>query len=198
MTSKQEAVVDQAISGDTVQLKGGKILRYIGVDAPDIDSKNPAVRELANQSRSYNQALTAGKTVWIEWGPKLRDTQNRLLGYVFLADNSMVNKSILEAGHAKVRIKSPNLRYSVEFRGAEKLAQRSKLGIWKQALKGGAAIDQRLVGEKNTKIYYFHNSPELSRIPEAQLIYFASRVDAKAAGYRACSTCRETSDTPDD
>ncbi len=197
-TSRQETVVDQAISGDSVRLKGGKILKYIGVDAPNVESKVLEIRELANTSQAFNQNLTAGKTVWIEWGPKLRDGQNRLLGYVFLADGSMVNKMILEAGQAKVRIKSPNLRYSVEFKNAEAIAQRSKLGIWEKELSENLAARQKLVGEKNTKIYYFHNSPELSRIPEANLVTFNSRVDAKAAGYRACSTCHETSDTPDE
>ncbi len=91
-TSRQEAVVDQAVSGDTVRLKGGKILKYIGVNAPDVESKVLEIRELANLSQSFNQSLTAGKTIWIEWGPKLRDSQNRLLGYVFLADGSMATR----------------------------------------------------------------------------------------------------------
>ncbi len=196
-TTKQSAIVDQAVTGDTVRLKSGKLLKYIGVDAPDVENKNPAIRQVANESQAFNNALTADKEVWIEWGAKLRDNQNRLLGYVFLQDGTFINQKILEAGHAKVRIKSPNLKYAVELKNAESSAHSAKRGLWEKDLSEFSPQKQ-LIGEKNTKIYYLPNSPELDRIPEAQWVYFSSRLDAKAAGYRACATCRETSDTPDE
>ena len=57
-------------------------------------------------------------------------------------------------------------------------------------------LKSEYIGEKNTKIYYFPTSPELERIPEAQLVTFRSRVEAKAAGYRPCSTCKEGAGDP--
>ena len=141
--------------------------------------------------------MVGQKKVWIEWGPKLRDSQNRLLGYVFTPDGLFVNQRLLEQGHAKVKIKSPNLRYAVELKNAEASARKAKRGLWAHEISQ-VKQNRQFIGEKNTKVYYFPNSPELSRIPEANLVYFSSRVDAKAAGYKACTTCKEASETPDD
>ena len=187
---RQVVVVKEVLTGDTVRLEGGKTLKYAGLQAPPMQSIIPLVREYGQKSKEFNESLVLGKKVSVEWGPRVRDEHNNLLGYVFLEDGSSVNKAILKAGHAKTQIVAPNLRYAAEFRGAELEARRKKLGQWKEEPEN-PFIKSAYIGEKNTKIYYFPTSPELERIPEANLIHFQSRVDAKAAGYRACSTCSE-------
>lgn len=187
---RQSAVVDAAITGDTVRLKGGKELRYAGIETYSPESKIPLSRTYGIRAQEFNHALVGGKSVQIEWGPKLRDKQNRLLGYVFTEDGTFVNLEMLKQGQARARIVVPNTRYAETFRDAEWQARKTKKGIWEKEPDDPRAR-KRYIGEKNTKIYYFADSPELERIPEAQLVYFDSRVDAKAAGYRACFSCKE-------
>jgi micrococcal nuclease len=187
---KQSATVHEVLSGDSVRLKGGKILRYAGIDAPNLQNTIPLARKYGEESMAFNQALIEGKKIQIEWGPQIRDSHGNLLGYVFLEDGTFVNKEILNAGHAKMAVKPPNLKYSADLRQAELKARRKKRGLWKEEPEN-PFISSEYIGEKNTKIYYFPTSPELERIPEANLVKFASRVDAKAAGYRACFTCSE-------
>jgi micrococcal nuclease len=121
--------------------------------------------------------------------------QQRLLGYVFLEDGTFVNKEMLARGHGKFIMPPPNKKYAGDLRRAELNARRDRLGLWKEEAQN-PFIKNEYIGEKNTKIYYFPTSPELDRIPAAQLVTFKSRVEAKAAGYRPCSTCKEEENAP--
>jgi micrococcal nuclease len=192
--TRQKAVVESVPSGDTVRLKGGKTLRYVGIEAYPMQSKIPLVREYGEKAQAFNESMVLGKEIQIEWDSKIRDERNNLLGYAFLDDGRFVNLEIIKAGHAKTRVRAPNIRYAAELRKAESVAQRNKQGIWEKEPKNPLQ-NTSYIGEKNTKLYYRPDSPELSRIPEAQWVHFNSRVDAKAAGYRACPTCRESSST---
>ncbi len=187
---RQSAFVESAITGNTVRLKGGKTLKYIGVECYSPESSAPLSKLYGVHAQEFNQSLVGGKKIWVEWGPKLRDKQQRLLGYVFTEDGVFVNAELLKAGHAKARILVPNVRYADEFKKWASDARRMKKGLWEKEPPDPDA-GKKYIGEKNTKIYYFPGSPELEGIPEAQLVTFASRVDAKAAGYRACFSCRQ-------
>ena len=194
---RQNAVVEEALTGDSVRLQGGKTLKYIGCEAYPLQSKLTMVREYGQNAQTFNESLVKGKKILIEWDSRIRDQRNNLLGYVFLEDGRFVNEVLLANGQAKTKIKAPNLRYAERLRAAESEARKIKLGVWTHdptVITGGR---RSFIGEKNTKIYYLPRSPELERIPEAQWVYFDSRVDAKAAGYRACSTCHEASPDED-
>ena len=187
---RQSAFVEAALSGSSVRLQGGKELRYAGIETYSPDSKVPLSRTYGENAHKFNQSLVAGKKIQIEWGPKLRDKQNRLLGYVFTEDGLFVNGEMVKQGHAKVRILVPNVNYADELKDIERDARAARRGLWEKEPPDSRAM-RRYIGEKNTKIYYFPDSPELEKIPEANLVEFNSRVDAKAAGYRACFSCRQ-------
>lgn len=189
-SEKQSMMVREALTGDSLRLQGGQILRYIGLQSPPLQSSVVLIREYGNNALLFNQSLVNGKKVWVEWGSQIRDDQNRLLGYVFLGDGTSINKAILKAGHGKMVLTPPNTKYSGEFRRAELEARRERRGLWEKEPQN-PYLKKEYLGEKNTKIYYFPNSPELERIPQANLVTFRSRVEAKAAGYRACFTCNE-------
>jgi micrococcal nuclease len=186
----QSATVETALTGDTVRLKGGKILKYIGLDTYSPESKIPQAREYGQRALEFNHQLTAGKKIGIQWGPKLRDKQGKLLGYVWLQDGTFVNEEMLREGWAKAKITVPNIDFADQFRDWEFEAKKSRKGIWLTEVIDPNSL-KRFLGDKNTKIYYLPDSPELERIPESYLVEFNSRVDAKAAGYRACFSCRQ-------
>ena len=189
-TPRQPAVVKEVLTGDTLRLEGGKVLAYTGLHAPPLQHIVPLVREYGAQALAKNKALVEGKKIFIEWGPQIRDDQNRLLGYVYLEDGTFVNQVLLSSGNAKLRIKAPNLLHAESLRQAELDARRQKLGVWEKEPEN-PFIQKEYIGEKNTKIFYFPNSSELEKIPAANLVSFASRVEAKAAGYRPCRSWTE-------
>ena len=187
---KKAARAAEVLTGDSVRLEGGKILKYAGIQSPPLQHLLPLVRQYGEEARGFNQKLVEKRRILVEWGPQIRDDQNRLLGYVFLEDGVFVNAEILKAGHARLALIPPNIRYAGVLRQAELEARRARRGLWKEEPQN-PYIQSEYVGEKNTKIFYFPTSPELERIPQAQLVTFRSRVDAVAAGYRPCTACRE-------
>lgn len=187
---KQKAFVSEVLSGDTLRLRGGKLLRYAGLQAPPLQHLLVDIRKYGEESKKFNESLVLNKEITVAWGPKIRDEQGNLVGYVFLADGTFVNMELVKAGHAKVSLTPPNVAYAADFRKAELAARRAKLGLWIKE-PDNPFLKHEFLGEKNTKIYYLPTSPELERIPQANLVFFRSRVEATAAGYKACSTCKD-------
>ena len=190
---KQSVLVQEVLTGDTVRLEGGKTLKYIGLQAPPLQSLIPLVRQYGSAALEFNKKMVEGKKVLVEWGSQIRDGRRNLLGYVFLENGTFVNQEILKAGHAKVKIIPPNIQYAAAFRKFELEARRNRSGLWKKE-PTNPFLKSEYIGEKNTKVYYLPNSPELDRIPQANLVTFTSRVQAKAAGYRPCFTCSESAE----
>ena len=147
-------------------------------------------------SLEFNKSLLLNKNILIEWDSQIRDSHQNLLGYAYLPDKTFINQAVLENGHAKIFIVPPNLKYAGLLRKSELEARRKKLGRWKEE-PNNPFLKSEYLGEKNTKIYYLPTSPELERIPEANLVKFRSRIEAKAAGYKACFSCSEDSLNPD-
>ncbi len=190
---KQPAVVSEVVTGDTVRLKGGKILRYAGLEAPALQNKILLVREYGQASLDFNRSLVEGKAIEIEWDSQIRDRRGDLIGYVYLPDGTFVNRQILEKGHAKVAITPPNFRHAGMFRDAELVARREKAGLWREEPEN-PYLKSEFLGDTMSKIYYLPSSPELDRIPAGHIQAFRSRVEAVKAGYRPCDNCR--SDAP--
>lgn len=187
---KQSAVVAETITGDTVRLQSGSLFRYAGIKAPPPQSKNPLLREYGQSSLEANRSLAQGKTILIEWDNQIRDDERRLMGYAFLEDGTFINDTLLQQGHARASAKAPNTRYAALFRRSELGARRDRRGLWREE-PDNPYLRHEYIGEINTKIYYLPTSPELDKIPAAQLRPFKSRVEAKAAGFRPCFTCKE-------
>ncbi len=192
--ARQPALVTEVLTGDSVRLKGGKILRYAGLEAPAPQNKILLVREYGKVSLDFNSALVQGKAVEIEWDSQIRDRRGDLIGYVYLPDGTFVNREILEKGHAKVAITPPNTRHAGMLREAELVAKRQKAGLWREEPKN-PYLKSEFLGDRTTKIYYLPNSPELERIPGGHVETFRSRIDAVKAGFRPCDTCRQDAPT---
>lgn len=195
--SRQDAIVKEVLSGDSVRLAGGKTLRYIGVQSPGLTSKIPLTREYGENAKKYNESLVGAKKIQIEWDAQVRDNKGNLLGYVFLEDSTFVNQAILKAGHGKATLPPPNLKYVSLLRKAEVDARKGRLAMWEKEPKD-PFLEVEYWGDKNTKIYYLPNSPELDRIPQSFLVKFRSRVEAKAAGFKPCFTCKGEGDPYED
>ncbi len=187
--ARQSAVVSEVLAGDTLRLQGGKILKFAGLQSPPLQSKLLLVRAYGDNALQWTRQQLTGKTIQVEWGPQIRDSHGDLIGYIFM-DNRFINVELLREGHAKPRIVPPNLKYSTEFRKAALDARREKKGLWKEE-PDNPFIKDEYIGEKNSKVFYLPDSPELDRFPEAQLVMFRSKVEARAAGYRPCPTCKE-------
>ncbi|MBI3321889.1 MAG: thermonuclease family protein [Candidatus Omnitrophica bacterium] len=130
----QDATVRRVIDGDTVALTDGQLLRYIGIDAPELRRRDGdrwvEVREpLGQEATALNRQLVEGKRVRLEYDVQTHDRFGRILAYVYIGD-VMVNGELLRAGLARLLTIPPNVKYVERFRALLEEARRAHRGLW--------------------------------------------------------------------
>ena len=117
--------------GDTIKLANGDKIRYLGIDTPEMNYKNPPPEHFAKDAKEFNESLVAGKTVRLEFDTQKRDKYNRLLAHVYV-NNIHVNARMIEEGYAKILIIPPNTKYADQFLRLQRIAKEQKKGIWSE------------------------------------------------------------------
>lgn len=125
--------VKRVIDGDTILLQNGERIRYIGVNAPEIDHSPKGAEPLGREAKEANRRLVEGKRVRLEFDAERRDKYGRLLAYVFLEDGTFANGWLVERGLAKAVSYPPNLKYQDLLKKLEQEAQEKRLGVWAEA-----------------------------------------------------------------
>jgi micrococcal nuclease len=180
--------------GDTVQLADGRSVRYIGVNAPEIDHARQASQPFGLEARALNAKLVANQTVHLEYDVERRDDYGRSLAYVFLRDGSMVNEKLLQSGLAFCLFRLPNIKYENRLLTAQRAAMLAERGMW----KGWREEDGRYIGNRNSRRFHLGNCPEAKRISPRNRIIFSKRWDAFWAGYSPSRECQADFPTPAD
>ena len=127
--------VIEVIDGDTVKLSNGRLLRYIGLDTPEVRIKNKGgnfkyqPQPFSLEAKEFNRKLVEGKLIRIEFDIEKTDRYGRILGYCFL-DNVFVNARLIEQGYAVLYTYPPNVKYVELFIEAQKKAREAKNGLW--------------------------------------------------------------------
>lgn len=121
--------IERVIDGDTVV--GARLgrIRYIGINTPELDAPDPAVREMARQAARVNRDLVEGRTVRLALDVQERDRYGRLLAYVW-ADGTFVNAHLVSEGYAQTMTVPPNVRYASLFLRLEREARAARRGFW--------------------------------------------------------------------
>ena len=126
--------VVKVIDGDTVMLSNGKLLRYIGIDCPEMrindgDSFIELPQPYAQAACDFNRKMVEGKSVKVEFDVQKMDKYGRLLGYCF-TNNTLVNARLLEEGLAVLYTYPPNVKYLKVLLESQARARNKKAGIW--------------------------------------------------------------------
>ncbi|MCM8765786.1 MAG: thermonuclease family protein [Candidatus Omnitrophica bacterium] len=136
----QKAFVEKVIDGDTILLRGGKTVRYIGIDTPEIrkrvkDKWIYSPQPFSLEAKELNQMLVEKKWIRLEYDVEKKDRYGRLLSYVFV-DDIFVNAKLLEEGLAFLYTLPPNVKYVDNFVSLQRKAREEERGIWKIYAKG--------------------------------------------------------------
>jgi len=128
------ARVARVIDGDTVTLASGRVVRYIGIDAPEIRRRerggwvfDPKPHALA--AKAENRRLVEGEVVRLGFDRERTDRYGRLLAYVYVGDR-FVNLHLVREGLARARSYPPNVRHQAELGRAEAAARSEGRGMW--------------------------------------------------------------------
>src|SRR3972149_1057581 len=145
------ATVSSVMDGDTVKLTNGKIVRYIGVNAPEIKAKDC----FGNEAKSINAKLVKGKKIKLVSDKSNTDKYGRLLRYVY-AGNSFVNDYLIKNGYATEFTVSPDNKYSKLFKQSQKEARVNKSGLWGKC--SNASKGNFYASSHWSSIYYYCES----------------------------------------
>lgn len=121
--------VSRVIDGDTVELSGGRRVRYIGIDTPETSDPRKGVQCYGREAYEKNRELVEGKTVGLEKDVSETDKYGRLLRYVYI-NNVLVNELLVEEGYAYSSSYPPDVKYQDKFLEAQKLAREENKGLW--------------------------------------------------------------------
>ncbi len=122
--------VIKAVDGDTIQLINGDYVRYIGIDTPEEFDPRKPVQCWAREAAERNRQLVEGKEITFYNDVSVKDKYGRWLGFIYLADGTLVNKELILEGYAFSYKYEPDISKTAEFNQAEKEAREKKLGLW--------------------------------------------------------------------
>lgn len=137
------ATVTRVIDGDTirVRLRGvDEPVRLIGIDTPETHGRG-GLRECFGEeaTRRLRAILPAGTAVRLVRDVEARDRYDRLLAYVYRADDGLfVNLAMAEEGYATTLTYPPNVAHADDLVAAVAEARRRDLGLWRSC--GGADV----------------------------------------------------------
>lgn len=129
--------VIKIIDGDTfdVEIDGTATrIRPIGIDTPELNDTDEAVRSLAKAAKDKAVEILTGKNVRLESDSSQAnlDDYGRSLRYVFLEDGLFFNQYMIENGYAYEYTFDEPYEYIAEFNAAQVKAQESKIGLWSE------------------------------------------------------------------
>jgi len=119
----EKALVVRVIDGDTIELQGGRRVRYLGIDTPELGEYYAA------EATARNRELVDGKIVELQSGKRDEDEYGRLLRYVYV-DGIFVNAELVAQGYATAYIFDPDDRYSQVLVQLEQYAKIRQRGLW--------------------------------------------------------------------
>ena len=115
--------VIRVIDGDTIVVEGNVRVRYIGMNAPEMDEP------FGEEAKEANQNLGQGKRVKLEKDVSKTDRYGRWLRYVYV-DNLMVGGEIVRLGLARAHGYPPDTKYQAYLNRLEREASQAGRGIW--------------------------------------------------------------------
>lgn len=121
--------VARIVDGDTIELEGGQLVRYIGMDTPEIGQAGRLSDCFADEASQRNADLVLGRSVRLVKDVRDVDRFGRWLRYVF-ADDQFINLELVRSGHARSFTVPPDVLHEPDFQSAESQAKTEAVGLW--------------------------------------------------------------------
>ena len=166
--------------GDTVELEDGRVIRYAGIDTPEVGEPG------ADSATIMNTALVLDKNVRLEFGGDKIDRYNRVVAFVFV-DDRMVNLELLKAGWAWCYFFRGNLQYGNQMVRAIEQAMSNERGLW-----GTPRVNDEPYYVGSTRGFRFHRPgcQSVQQIKVEDIREFPVVDSALFKGYSPCKGCK--------
>lgn len=179
--------VKHVIDGDTIVLDDGTIVRYLGINTPEIaHGENPA-EPYGKRAADFNRLLVGNKLVTLTTGQEEHDRYGRLLAWVYLPDKSLVNEILVRKGLAHVCFYKKGDPVRPLILKAQQEAIRKRSGIWSLPVKNQ---EKYYIGNSKSYILHRPSCPYGKRTSKRNRVIFKNRLDAYKKGYCRCKICQ--------
>jgi len=142
-------LVEQVIDGDTVRLHNKKLVRFIGVNTPEIDHQHGNSDPLADTAREFLQTLIDKQQgfILLQADSEPEDRHGRQLAHVFTPQGENIQALLIAEGLGVWITVPPNLKHMRCYRQQEQKARQQRLGVW--AAQFRAPSDTASLSRKN-------------------------------------------------
>jgi micrococcal nuclease len=178
-------LVKRVIDGDTIVLADGRHVRYIGINAPELESKSGPAERFGPEARDFNRKLMAGEKVRLEFDCERHDQYGRVLAYVFLPDGTFVNAELIKSGNAYCVFRRPNTKYDSLLLRLQQKAMAGKAGMWKRY----PDEEGPFLGNTRSRRFHRMTCPFGRKTASKNRTIFQTSFDAYLSGYSPCKRC---------
>ena len=135
--SVQKVTIEKVIDGDTVRLSSGKLVRFIGINTPEIDHENGQSEPYAEQARRYLRKVFEenNNRAYLQVGQDKHDRYRRLLAHVFTLNRKNIQADLLRRGLGVWIVVPPNLSYLECYQQNERLARDKQKAVWSKQFR---------------------------------------------------------------
>lgn len=183
---KEQNRVTEVVDGDTFQIKSGKRIRLVGVDAPEFD------RCGGKEAKARLSELILNKIVNLK--EEKTEAYGRSLALVYLG-KTLINKIMLEEGWGRTDYKANSQRDILT--AAFHKGQKENLGIFSNLCRNGDMSGDCNIKGNIDKNYYekFYHLPGCLHYDEVIIEkdigegYFCTEKEALAAGFNKAAGC---------
>lgn len=213
-----EGIVTRVLDAGTLQIQPrgehpSMTIMLIGLDAPKKATRDREGQEpWGTRAQQFVSLLATRKEVRVEFDVVVPTEDGRARwGYVWLGDK-LLNEQVLEAGHAVLATRAPNVRYVERLRAAQTAAREKERGIWnptepllespaafvaaqkKQEETGKVAgtlpafAEGCVIGNSKSKVYHVASGRYYETVKKSEhAVFFRTAADAEKAGYTPSS-----------
>ena len=131
-TDSQRVKIKNVIDGDTVRLQDNRLVRFIGINTPEIDHETGQSEPFAEKAREFLQAVIDKQqgSIQLQYDSENEDRHGRLLAHVFTLDGRNIQALMIAEGLGVWITVPPNLLYLECYRHNERKARQQRSGVW--------------------------------------------------------------------
>ncbi len=134
--------ITKVVDGDTVEVTSGDEnykVRLLGINTPEsVDPRRP-VECFGLEASNYAKENFLNKDVYLELDSTQSkyDKYGRLLAYVYLLDDQMINRKLISDGYAYEYTYDNAYKYQKDFKELQRFAKAENRGLWNEGTCNG-------------------------------------------------------------
>ena len=181
----ETVIVKWVADGDTVLLSDKRLIRYIGIDTPEVATKEHPAEPLANAARIRNIKLIDGQPIRLNFDRQRQDRYGRTLAYVYNHRGDMLNEALVADGLAYCLPFTANNRHAERLLSVQQSAMTAHRGLWRRLNTTLGSV----IGNRNSKRFHHPDCPHAGKISPKNRRRFPSVQAAFHAGFAPAKNC---------